>query len=155
MYHANGHSGGDQNQKNDYTSVYIRDDELGWQPAELIECNLEQQVANVLLYPPNTPPIPSILEEMGMGLEESVLIDLTEYPPHFQLPVRNTVDGLLQVADDLVDLTNLHEPGILSNLRHRYEGIDCCPYTRISPRGDILISVNPHQVSFSLGSAVY
>ena len=138
-----------------YTSVYIRDDELGWQPAELIECNLEQQVANVLLYPPNTPPIPSILEEMGMGLEESILIDLTEYPPHFQLPVRNTVnDGLLQVTDDLVDLVNLHEPAILSNLRHRYEANDCCPYTRIAPGGNVLISVNPYQVRcFSLGGA--
>jgi len=114
-----------------WTSVYICDHELGWRPAELIndQVNVEDKVAPVLLYQAHTPiPTPSILREMDFGLDDSVLIDLSEYwATKFKLPRRNVrKDGekiVPSTEDDLVDMHYLHEPGILYNLKYRLEGV--------------------------------
>ena len=158
--------------KANWTSVYIRDNSLGcaWQPAELITDAIlvKDQVAPVLLYPPHTVnPDPSMLEEMKLGLDESLLIDLSEYPPDGKLPQRNLKTICV---NDLVDLEHLHEPGILYNIKHRFETIDqmdkrissgtirstlslsqsqsqtyYAPYTRIAPGGVMILAVNPFQ----------
>ena len=114
-----------------WTSVYICDHELGWRPAELIndQVNVEDKVAPVLLYQAHTPfPTPSILREMGLGIQDSILIDLSEYQAtKFELPRRNVrKDGekiVPSTEDDLVDMHYLHEPGILYNLKYRLEGV--------------------------------
>ena len=114
-----------------WTSVYICDHELGWRPAELIndQVNVEDKVAPVLLYQAHTPfPTPSILREMDFGLDDSILIDLSEYQTtKFELPRRNVrKDGekiVPSTEDDLVDMHYLHEPGILYNLKYRLEGV--------------------------------
>ena len=104
---------------------------MGWRPAELIndQVNVEDKVAPVLLYQAHTPiPTPSILREMGLGIQDSILIDLSEYrATKFKLPRRNVRKDEEKIVpsteDDLVDMHYLHEPGILYNLKYRLEGV--------------------------------
>ena len=175
----NGDDGAYKRSKNFYrspenwTGVYIRDFVHGcaWRPAELLNGAVQKDdlVAPVLLYPdPMSAPDPSILVDMKVGLDDSALIDLTEYPNN-ELPRRNK-----HVVHDLVDLEYLHEAGVLYNLRNRYEASNSkkggakksssrnvqdtpsfSPYTRIAPGSSVLIAVNPFHLKDSLLSSLY
>jgi hypothetical protein len=69
------------------------------------------------------------------------IVKLTDYPNN-ELPLQNIFTANdTHGKNDMADLTHLHEPAILYNLKARHK--EGNPYTRV---GDIMVALNPFQV---------
>ena len=89
--------------------------------------------------------------ELQVDPAAAELVDLSDYPAK-TLPLQDVdEDGKIRTYEDMNNLPYLHEPGILYNLKGRYEGEDGSPYTRT---GDIIVSVNPYRVSGSFSHII-
>ena len=68
------------------------------------------------------------------------IITLQHHDDELEVRISEVFPINAEVVSDMTSLRYLHEPGILSNLRHRL--LNKCPYTYM---GSILISVNPFE----------
>jgi myosin-5 len=116
------------------TSAYVRDDDHGWLPANVLSYDAAGKTARVVVT------IPSNTTPNSPTREEERQIDLQAYESQ-TLPLQNVDEnGRPIVRDDMCDLPSLHEAAILYNLRARHH--QQLPYTRV---GDIIIAMNPFQ----------
>lgn len=102
--------------------VFVRDDERVWVEAEIVEDGGGNTVTVRLL-------------ETSSQQQQQRTVCLDDYADD-QLPAQN--DHVDAPQPDMTDLTHLHEPGVLWNLRQRYANDQ--PYTRC---GDMIVSINP------------
>jgi len=106
-----------------------------WLPANQTGTDGKTATVEVPIYPDEA----SIICDGGKGRKtKERKIKLADYVGGF-LPLQNVdAAGMLKEYPDMVDLPNLHEPGILFNLKKRHK--DEKPYTRT---GDIVLALNP------------
>ena len=130
--------------------VFVRDETFSWLPARVISTG-HLSATVVIDLPPDWKVKTSVTnssKELYVNNEERE-INLRDYPGN-ELPLQNSVDDLdLNNCDeyakgkaDMTDLYFLHDAAVLYNLRDRH--FSGFPYTRV---GDIMIAVNPYQVS--------
>lgn len=112
--------------------VFVRDKELAWVPARLLEQSGDKATVSVASYADELD-----IEMGGKGATKwsDKTVNMKDYAEFGkQLPLQNT-----KILDDMVDLPYLHEPAILFNVKARLK--ESLPYTRT---GDIVIAVNPY-----------
>lgn len=116
--------------------VYIRNKLHGWLPASIISS--DEKIAKVKVDVPISVGSDDNCETKSEELE----IKLSEYEGG-NLPLQNVKESgeIIEMAD-MCDLPYLHEAAIVYNLKSRHKAKK--PYTRV---GDIVIAVNPFQVS--------
>jgi len=116
------------------TCVYVKDDQHGWLPANVLSYNADNTTARVSVT------VPSGSTSTSATTTEEREVTLSDYDSS-ALPLQNINEGgnLITMAD-MCDLPSLHEPAILYNLRNRHHNLQ--PYTRV---GDIIIAMNPFQ----------
>ncbi|CAB9516520.1 Unconventional myosin [Seminavis robusta] len=112
--------------------VFIKDKELAWIPARLLDMTADKATVSVPSYGDELD-----IEMGGRGASKwaDATVNLKDYAEFGkQLPLQNN-----KILDDMVDLPYLHEAAILFNVKARLK--DALPYTRT---GDIVIAVNPY-----------
>lgn len=112
--------------------VYIKDENDGWIPA-LKEHEKEKR----------QPIIEKDEDKVDVICNQGEVrtINLKDYKPSCQLPLRDVSGGLHQtIVDDLRNLTYIHEPSVLYNTKERYENHDLI-YSRVNDR--VWMTVNP------------
>jgi myosin heavy subunit len=123
------------------SGVYVKDKTYGWLPAQISTRN--ESSATVLVSIPQHEYASST-----QVTKEERTVQFNEYEDE-TLPLQNVLgSGSLMVVADMCDLPSLHEAAILYNLKERHEQKE--PYTRV---GDIVIAMNPFQVSLDLSYA--
>jgi len=123
------------------SKVYIRDKKYSWIPATIVSTDKASNTAVVVVdLPEDWVDTTSGASAGLLGKEDKreVIVKLSSYPGG-ELPRQNIDEnGKLLAKSDMVDLPNLHEAGILYNLKELHtSGI---PYSRV---GDIVVAMNP------------
>lgn len=118
--------------------VYIKDENDGWIPAIKAHAHddREKEKKKTLSIEKDEDQVDVICNQ-----DEVRMINLKDYEPSCQLPLRDGSGGLHQaIVDDLRNLTYIHEPSVLYNTKERYENHDLI-YSRVNDR--VWMTVNP------------
>lgn len=122
--------------------VYVLDEEHAWVPARVLghSSNDKTVTVSIPVYK-NEQAIQSDGGQNAKKFDRKDIV-LSNYSGN-HLPLQNVDEhGCLKEVEDMVDLPFLHEAAILYNLKSRH--LKGKPYTRT---GDIIIAVNPYQVT--------
>ena len=117
--------------------VYIKDELDGWIPAvkARTQGDLEKEKTTITIEKDED------RVDVICNQDEVRMINLKDYEPSCQLPLRDGSGGLHQtIVDDLRNLTYIHEPSVLYNTKERYENHDLI-YSRVNDR--VWMTVNP------------
>jgi len=126
--------------------VYIPSKEHSWIPARLDA--LEETQAKVTVSKTFHEDALCLGKGVGGGGGATQQLTIKLNKKDKSLPLQNVNEaGELKPVEDMVDLSFLHEPAILYNLKARH--LQGHPYTRT---GDIVIAVNPYQWMMELYS---